>query len=139
MTRASTDVLRRSLDQVDRERKRTNVLLYSLLGMTVAFWLAMIFAKDDHTGLLFGLAAVIGGAFVAGMIAAKASHDNTRAILKAIEFLSKEEPAALATLAPARRRPSCKAGAMARPFGNRAVPLEVRFSLFRHSGWINIE
>ena len=88
MTHVSTDVLRRSLDQVDRERKRAKLLLYGLLAMTLAFWIAMMFAKDDHTGLPFGLAAVMGSVFVAGMIAAKASHDNARAILKAIELLS---------------------------------------------------
>jgi hypothetical protein len=51
----------------------------------------MIFAKDDHTGLPFGFAAVMGSVFVAGMIAVKASHDNTRAILKAIELLSTDK------------------------------------------------
>ena len=91
MTQVSTDVLRRSLDQVDRERKRANLLLYALLAMTFAFWLAMMFAKDDHTGLPFGLAAVMGSVFVAGMMAAKASHTNTRAILKAIELLSTDK------------------------------------------------
>jgi len=55
--------------------------------MTFAFWVAMILA----TGLLFGLAGVMGSLFVAGMIAAKASHDNTRAILKAIELLSTDK------------------------------------------------
>ena len=91
MTHASTDVLRRSLDQVDRERKRAKVLLFGLLATTFAFWIAMMFGKNDHTGLPFGLAAVMGSVFVAGMVAAKASHDNTRAILKAIELLSKDK------------------------------------------------
>lgn len=91
MTHASTDVLRRSLDQVDRDRKRAKLLLFGLLAMTFAFWIAMMLAKDDHTGLPFGLAAVMGSVFVAGMIAAKTSHDNTRAILKAIELLSTEK------------------------------------------------
>jgi peptidoglycan/LPS O-acetylase OafA/YrhL len=90
MTNTSTDLLRRSLDQVDRERKRARLLLFGLLAMTFAFWIAMMLAKDDHTGLPFGLAAVMGSVYVAGMIAAKASHDNTRAILKAIELISKE-------------------------------------------------
>lgn len=91
MTHPTTDVLRRSLDQVDRERRRTKLVLFTLLAITFAFWIAMIFAKDDHTGLPFGFAAVMGSVFVAGMIAAKASHDNTRAILKAIELLSTDK------------------------------------------------
>jgi peptidoglycan/LPS O-acetylase OafA/YrhL len=91
MTHETTDVLRRSLDQVDRERKRAKLLLFGLLAMTVAFWIAMILAKDDHAGLPFGLAAVMGSVYVAAMIAAKASHDNTRTILKAIELLSKDK------------------------------------------------
>lgn len=91
MTHASTDVLRRSLDQVDRDRKRAKLLLFGLLAMTFAFWIAMMLAKDDHTGLPYGLAAVMGSVFVAGMIAAKTSHDNTRAILKAIELLSTDK------------------------------------------------
>ena len=88
MTHTSTDVLRRSLDQIDRERKLAKLLLFGLLTMTFTFWLVMMLAKDDHYGLPFGLAAVIASVFVAGMIAAKTSHDNTRAILKAIEQLS---------------------------------------------------
>jgi hypothetical protein len=91
MNHGSTDVLRRSLDQVDRERKRARLLLFGLLAMTFAFWIAMMLAKDDRTGLPFGLAAVMGSVFVAGMIAAKSSHDNTRAILKAIELLSTDK------------------------------------------------
>jgi hypothetical protein len=51
----------------------------------------MILAKDDHAGLPFGLAAVMGSVYVAAMIAAKASHDSTRTILKAIELLSKDK------------------------------------------------
>jgi hypothetical protein len=91
MSNASIDVLRRSLDQVDRERKRAKLLLFGLLAMTVVFWTAMMLAKDDHTGLPFGLAAIIGSVYVAGMIAAKTSHDNTRTILKAIELLSEDK------------------------------------------------
>ena len=91
MTQTSSDTLRRTLDQVDRERKRSTVMLFALLAMTFAFWIAMIFAKDDHRGLPFGLAAVMGSVFVAGMIASKVSHDNTRVILKAIELLSTEK------------------------------------------------
>ena len=91
MTHETTDVLRRSLDQVDRERKRAKLLLFGLLAMSVAFWIAMILAKDDHAGLPFGLAAVMGSVYVAAMMAAKASHDSTRTILKAIELLSKDK------------------------------------------------
>jgi len=88
MTKTETDVLRRSLDRVDRERKRAKRLVFALLAMTVAFWIAMILAKDDHAGLPFGLAAIMGSVYVAAMMAAKASHENTLAILKAIELLS---------------------------------------------------
>ena len=91
MTHVTVDVLRRSLDQVDRERKRAKLLLFGLLAMTFAFWIAMMFAKDDHTGLPFGLAAVMGSVFVAGMAATKASYDNTRTLLKAIELLSTDQ------------------------------------------------
>ena len=91
MTHETTDVLRRSLDQVDRERKRAKLLLFGLLAMSVAFWIAMILAKDDHAGLPFGLAAVMSSVYVAAMMNAKASHDNTRTILKALELLSKDK------------------------------------------------
>ena len=91
MTQLSTEVLRNSLNQVDRERKRAKLLLFGLLLMTFLFWIAMMFSKDDHTGLPFGLAAVISSVFVAGMMATKASHDNTRTILKAVELLSSEK------------------------------------------------
>ncbi len=67
------------------------LLTIGLLAMTFAFWIAMMLAKDDHTGLPFGLAAVMGSVFVAGMIAYRASNDNTRTILKAIELLSAEK------------------------------------------------
>ena len=66
VTQISMDVLRKSLHQVDRERKRTKLLLFGLFAMTFAFWVAMMFAKDDHTGLPFGLAVVMGSVFVAG-------------------------------------------------------------------------
>lgn len=55
----------------------------------------MILAKDESEGLPLGLAAVMGSVFVAGMIAAKTSHESTRTILKAIELLSadnRDEP-----------------------------------------------
>ena len=91
MTQASSEILRRSLDQVDRERKRSNIMMVALLAMTAAFWVAMIFAKDEQKGLPYGLAAVMGSVFVAGMGAAKASHDNTRAILKAIELVAADD------------------------------------------------
>ncbi len=88
MTQQTENALRASLNQVDRERRRATVMLFALLGLTLFFWIAMIFAKDDHTGLPLGLAAVMGTVYVAAMMAAKASHDNTRTILKAIELLS---------------------------------------------------
>jgi hypothetical protein len=50
----------------------------------------MIFAKADHSGLAYGLAAVISSVFVAGMIASRTSHENMRAILRAIELLVDE-------------------------------------------------
>ena len=50
MTQMSSDALRNTLNQVDRERKRAMAMLVALLVMTVAFWLAMMFAKDDHSG-----------------------------------------------------------------------------------------
>jgi Na+/H+ antiporter NhaD/arsenite permease-like protein len=91
MTQVSAHALRAAMDRVDRERSRSKVMLFCLLGLTLAMWIAMMFAKDDHTGLPFGLAAVIGAVFVAGMIAAKASHENTRIILRAIETLSRDQ------------------------------------------------
>lgn len=80
-----------ALNKVDRERRRTLLIMIGLLVMTFGYWLAMMLAKDDHKGLPFGLAAVISSVFVAGMISAKASHDNTRTILKAIELLAVEK------------------------------------------------
>jgi peptidoglycan/LPS O-acetylase OafA/YrhL len=87
MTQATESALRKALNQVDRERRRATAMLYALLLLTFGFWAAMIFAKNDHSGLPYGLAAVIGSVFVAGMMASRASHENTRAILKAIELL----------------------------------------------------
>lgn len=87
MTQTTESALRKALNQVDRERRRATAMLYALLLMTFSFWGAMIFAKNDHSGLPYGLAAVIGSVFVAGMMASRASHNNTRAILKAIELL----------------------------------------------------
>jgi len=91
MTQASSDALRAAMDRVDRERIRSKVLLFFLLAWTGGMWIAMMFAKDDHTALPFGLAAVIAAVFYAGTVAAKASHDNTRTILRAIETLSHEK------------------------------------------------
>jgi peptidoglycan/LPS O-acetylase OafA/YrhL len=91
MTQTTESALRKALNQVDRERRRATAMLYSLLLLTFSFWAAMIFAKNDHSGLPFGLAAVIGSVFVAGMMASRASHNNTRAILKAIELLVDRE------------------------------------------------
>ena len=50
----------------------------------------ILFRQRRPHGLPFGLAAVIGIVFVAGMTASNASHVNTRAILKAIELLSND-------------------------------------------------
>jgi len=91
MTQASSDALRAAMDQVDRERTRSKVMLFCLFALTIGMWIGMMHAKDDHAGLPFGLAAVMGAVFVAGMGAAKASHDNTRTILRAIETLSREK------------------------------------------------
>ncbi len=91
MTQLPSEALKAALDQVDRERIRSRTMLYCLLAWTLGMWVAMIFAKDDHTGLPFGLAAVIGAVFVAGMMASKASYDNKRTILQAIETLSQEK------------------------------------------------
>lgn len=88
MNTISSDMLRTALDRVDRERNRSKIMLYCLLAIYFGMWFAMMFAKDDHTGLPYGLAAVIAAVFVAGMIAKKASLDNTRTILRAIETLS---------------------------------------------------
>ena len=91
MTQVSSDALRAAMDRVDREHTRSKVMLFCLLALTFGMWTAMMFAKDDHTAFPFGLAAVIGAVFVAGMGAAKASHDNTRTILRAIETLAGEK------------------------------------------------
>ena len=50
----------------------------------------MMASKDDHHGLPLGLAAVMGTVYVAAMMASRASHENTRAILKAIELLAEQ-------------------------------------------------
>ncbi len=94
MSQTSINPLQIALNKVDRERRRAMILMIALLLMTFGDWIAMMLAKDDHKGLPFGLAAVISSVFVAGIIAAKASHDNTRTILKAIELLSSENQGA---------------------------------------------
>ncbi len=91
MTQTSINPLQIALNKVDRERRRAMILMIALLLMTFGDWIAMMLAKDDHKGLPFGLAAVMSSVFLAGMVAAKASHDNTRTILKAIELLSTEK------------------------------------------------
>ena len=91
MTQVSSNALRAAMDRVDRERTRSNIMLFCLLALTFGMWIAMMAAKDDHTAFPFGLAAVIGAVFVAGIGAAKASHDNTRTILRAIETLAQEK------------------------------------------------
>lgn len=91
MSKISNNPLQNALNKIDRDRRRALFLMIGLLLMTFGDWIAMMLAKDDHRGLPFGLAAVMSSVFVAGMIAAKASHDNTRTILKAIELLSEEK------------------------------------------------
>jgi len=90
MTQQADNTLRAALNKVDRERRRATVMLYLLLGLTSFFWVAMIMSKDDHHGLPLGLGAVMGTVYVAAMMAAKASHENTRTILKAVEMLSEQ-------------------------------------------------
>ena len=89
MTQQADSTLRAALNKVDRERRRATVMLFLLLGLTLFFWVAMM-SKDDHHGLPLGLAAVMGTVYVAAMMAAKTSHENTRTILKAIELLSEQ-------------------------------------------------
>jgi drug/metabolite transporter (DMT)-like permease len=91
MTQVTSDALRATLDRVDRERTRSKLMIWVLFAMTGVMWIAMMAAKDDHAGLPFGLAAVISAVFVAGMGVTKASYDNTRSILRAIETLSQEK------------------------------------------------
>lgn len=91
MTQVSADALRAAMDRVDRERTRSKVMLFCVFALTIGMWIAMMYAKDDHTAFPFGLAAVMGAVFVTGLGAQKASHDNTRAILRAIETLAQEK------------------------------------------------
>jgi heme A synthase len=79
------------MDRVDRERTRSKIMLFLLFALMIGMWIGMMAAKDDHRALPFGLAAVMGAVFVAGMGAAKASHDNTRMILRAIESLAQDK------------------------------------------------
>ena len=90
MSQAPIAALRNARGQVDRERRRANLALAIILVMMVAFWIGMIVAQDDHVGLSFGLAAVIGSVFVAGIAATRASQESTRVILKAMEVLSED-------------------------------------------------
>src|SRR5665213_1348325 len=83
------NALRNSLIRIDRDCSRIKESIYVLLLMTFVFWLAMCFAKDDHKGLPYGMAAIICSVFVAGMKSLQASNDNTRSILKAIEIASR--------------------------------------------------
>jgi hypothetical protein len=91
MTAVSTNGLKRALDQVDRERRRANFMMCAVFAMTIVFWVSMMFSANDHKGLPFGLAAIIGSVYAAGLGAMKASHDNTRTILRAIESLASEK------------------------------------------------
>jgi predicted membrane protein len=91
MTEQSAVPLRNLLNKVDRERKRATGAIFALVLTSFFFWMAMCFAKDDHRGLPFGLAAVMLSAYVAGMISVRASHENTRTILKAIDSVATEK------------------------------------------------
>ena len=57
MTQASTDVLRKSLDLMDRERKRAKIIFFGLLAMSVAFWILMILSPDEQQAPKAGHAA----------------------------------------------------------------------------------
>lgn len=91
MTQVSADALRAAMDRVDRERTRSKVMLFCIFALMIGMWIAMMYAKDDHAAFPFGLAAVMGAVFVAGLGAQKVSHDNTRTILRAIETLAQEK------------------------------------------------
>jgi hypothetical protein len=91
MTEQSTIPLRNLLNKVDQERRRATLAIFALVLTSFVLWMAMCFAKDDHNGLPFGLAAVMVSAYVAGMMSARASHDNTRTILKALDLIAAEK------------------------------------------------
>jgi hypothetical protein len=90
MTEKNGEALRESLNKIDRELKKTNWLTFGLLVMMCAQWGAMILAPNDHKGIPYGLSAVITSVFVAWLLTVRVFNANTRAILKAIELLSRQ-------------------------------------------------
>lgn len=93
------DVLRRSLDAFDRQRRRRQALSVLLLVVAVFFALAMTSLADSaeprslHLEIMAGCIAIMF--FVGGLAAAVlwASQENTRKILKAIELLAERRSA----------------------------------------------
>jgi len=82
------DVLRKTLDEVDRRRKRSYLLLILLIAFTLSNALAMVWATDARFAMAAGLAAVISVVFGGTVALGRISYDNTLRILKAIELLA---------------------------------------------------
>ena len=90
----NTDVLRKSLDDADRERMWMRVLVVAILVGVVFFALAMTSLAGSAGPSSLGLEVMAG--FIAtilcvlgmGIAILQTSNANTRRILKAIELLS---------------------------------------------------
>jgi hypothetical protein len=92
MTPETGDVLRKSLNHFDRERRRAVWLLAMLFVIMVGSWVGMMITGNYQTrSLAFGLAAVVEAIFIGGLMVVQVSNANTRTILKAIEMLSEKE------------------------------------------------
>ncbi len=100
MTPETGNVLQKSLNQIDRERRRaayrTVLLFVMMFALMLAMWFGMIFSKNAQTALSFGLAAVIESVFIAGLVVVqligKSLNRNTQAILKALELSGDQPP-----------------------------------------------
>lgn len=90
----NADVLRKSLDAVDRGRTRMRVLAILLLLGALFFALAMTSLADSTAAqslrleVMSGSIAIILGVFGMGLAVLRTSNANARRILKAIELLS---------------------------------------------------
>jgi hypothetical protein len=90
MTQQAGNALQKSLNRIDFEHKLMTWIMCGLLLMMFAQWIAMMFSPNDHKAMPWGLSAVMTSVWVGAFFILRMSSANTRAILKAVELLSRE-------------------------------------------------
>ena len=87
MTEQVENVLRKSLDEVDRKHKLIRVLMFAYMGVGGLFAYKMAMVQDLRMQMMFGFLAVMLWISALAFVVLSYSRRNTRAILKAIETL----------------------------------------------------